>query len=101
MVVKSRNSTKIKITHFDTVVAQGYERLKVNIDQTLPQLSEKNAFWTKHRYHIKRKRKRKWKIRPDESQILSHNIIIINNIQDIAIRRETSKSAIFATLTGP
>ena len=29
---------KIKITHFDTVVAQGYERLKVNIDQTWPQL---------------------------------------------------------------
>ena len=31
---------KIKISHFDTVVAQGYERLKVNIDQTLPKLSE-------------------------------------------------------------
>ena len=41
MVVKSKNSMKIKITHFDTVVAQGYERLEVNIDQTLPQLSEK------------------------------------------------------------
>jgi len=40
---------KIKITHFDTVVAQGYERLKVNIDQTLPQLSEKNSLiWSQN-----------------------------------------------------
>ena len=41
MVVKSKNSSKIKTTHFD-FVAQVYEHLKVNIDQTWPQHTTKN-----------------------------------------------------------
>ena len=49
MVVKSRNSMKIKITHFDTVVAQGYECLKVNIDQTWPNHSTKvTQIWSQN-----------------------------------------------------
>ena len=35
--------TELKTINFDTVLAQGYERLKVNIDQTWPQHSTKIA----------------------------------------------------------
>ena len=42
-----------------------------------------NQFWSP----MKRKRKRKWIIRSNESKILTHTIIIINNIQDISKSR--------------